>query len=337
MDLPAPTRTTAAFERRVAAALDAHVARSEPIVVACSGGPDSTAALIAIARARAGAGPVIAAHFDHGLRAEEEAAGDRLAVQALGERLGLPVVSGEALDVHPSEGAAREARYRWLASACVEAGVKWCATGHTLDDQAETVLLRLTRGSGLAGATAMAPAAAWPVRTRGGLRLVRPLLGIRRAEAAAYLDVLGVEARIDPSNALDSFDRNRIRHRVLPELRVVNPRAEEALSRFADLARMDGEALETWAGEAYASLVAVEDGAALVERAGLRALPPAIASRVVRKAAGALALNLEAGHVDSLLRLAGRRGSRLSVRGGELVVREHHVELRRVDSSDPAT
>jgi tRNA(Ile)-lysidine synthase len=314
------------------------VQRDEPLVVACSGGPDSTATLVAIARARKNTGEVIAAHFDHGLRSRDEAAGDRAAVTALGRSLDVPVVLGEAQGRgDASEAAARDGRYRWLASACVEAGACWCATGHTLDDQAETVLLRLTRGSGLAGAAAMASAAPWPVSGAADLRVVRPMLGIRRAEAGAYLDALGIEARIDPSNALDSFDRNRIRHRVLPELRSVNPRAEEALARFADLARADDDALEAWAARAAAELVTHEGGAALVDRAGLRALPAAIGSRVVRQAAATLDVSLEAGQVHSLLRLAGRRGSRLSLTRAHAVVLDASIMLERVDGPTATT
>jgi tRNA(Ile)-lysidine synthase len=331
------TRATAAFERRVARVVDAHVQPTEPVVVACSSGPDSTATLVAVARSRANAGPVIAAHFDHGLRSREEAAGDRAAVEALARRLDVAVVIGEASGLRPSEDAARLARYRWLASVCCEGGASWCATGHTLDDQAETVLLRLTRGSGLTGAAAMAPASPWPVGGGSGLCVVRPLLGIRRAEAAAYLTALGVASRIDPSNALDSFDRNRIRHRILPELRAVNPRAEEALARFAGLARADDEALEGWAAAAFETLATVDGRSMRIERAGLRALPPAIASRVLRRAASAVGLSLEAGHVETLLRLLRRRGARLSMQGGEAVVGEQHVRFERVDRPGGAT
>jgi tRNA(Ile)-lysidine synthase len=331
------TRATGAFERRVRRALELYVQPDEPLVIACSGGPDSTATLVSIARVRKGGRGVIAAHFDHGLRSRDEAAGDRAAVIELARGLDVPVVSGEAHALNSaSEAAAREARYRWLASACVEAGARWCATGHTLDDQAETVLLRLTRGSGLGGAAAMAAAAPWPL---GGasLRVVRPLLSIRRAEAGAYLDALGIEARSDPSNAHDSFDRNRIRHRVLPELRSVNPRAEEALARFADLARADNDALEAWGMRAAVDLVRHEARAAVIDRAGLRALPAAIASRVVRQAAATLDVSLEAGQVDSVLRLAARRGSQLSLERANVTVFDSWIRLARVDVPGAAT
>jgi tRNA(Ile)-lysidine synthase len=322
------TRATGAFERRVASALALHVAAGEPVVVACSGGPDSMAALIAIVHAH-GSESVAAAHFDHRLRAASESAADRAAVEALAARLGVRCFLGAAGDaLGPSEASARDARYHWLAEACAQFGARWCATGHTVDDQAETVLLRLARGSGLLGAAGMAAAAPWPVPCIGAApHLVRPLLGLRRAEAAAYLAALGVEPRIDPSNNLDVFDRNRVRHRVLPELRALNPRVEEALARFATLAREDDAALEGWAEREARALVRRDGGAVTVERAALRALPRAIAARILRRAALELGVQLEAGQVTTLLRLVGRRGARLHL-GANVVAHVVHTVVR---------
>jgi tRNA(Ile)-lysidine synthase len=312
------TRATRAFERRVARALASHIAADEPLVVACSGGPDSMATLIAVVHTHGAAASVVAAHFDHRLRPASESEADRVAVEALAARLGVRCLSGVAGDaLGPSEAAAREARYQWLAEACAEVGAHWCVTGHTLDDQAETVLLRLARGSGLLGVAGMASAASWPVSSGADApSVVRPLLGLRRAQAASYLAALGVEPRIDPTNALAVFDRNRVRHRVLPELSALNPRVEEALARFAALAREDNDALEAWATREAQTLVRREGGAVLVERAGLRLLPRAVAARVLRQAATELGVQLDAGQVATLLRLAGRAGSRLAIGGG---------------------
>ncbi len=330
MNPPPSTRQIEAFERRVARALQVHVPHDARVLVACSGGPDSTATLIAVARRHAGHGMVSAAHFDHGLRAADETAADLDAVRDIAKRLGVDVLHGSADTMAGgSEAAARDARYRWLASACAEAGVIWCITGHTLDDQAETVLLRLTRGAGLLGAAGMASVAPWPVPIdRDVLRLVRPLLDIRHAEAAAYLHALGIAARVDSTNWLVDFHRNRLRHRVLPELRTVNPRAEEAIARFANQAREDDAALSAWA-EATESAIVQPDGerAVLLLRVGLRALPRAVESRVLRRAAASLGIALDAGQIEALLRLSGRRGARLSLHGGEAVVLDAHLRL----------
>ena len=331
------SRLTGAFERRVGRELDAHVPADATTVVACSGGPDSTAVLVAVARARGGrGGAVTAACFDHGLRPPAETALDRAAVESVARRLGVRAVGGSAPERPATEGgggaeaAARNARYRWLAGVCGEASAGWCITGHTLDDQAETVLLRLARGTGTAGVAAMASGAPWPLADCGeGLSIVRPLLGTRRAAVAAYLGALGLESRSDPTNELTVFDRNRVRHRVLPELRAINPRAEEALSRFAALARRDDEALEGWARREAEQIVSVGVGAALVRRRPLLELPPAVASRVLRTAAQRVGLVLDAAQVAQLLRVARRYGARLSLSGGDATVLEEELRLGR--------
>ena len=335
MDGLARNRAAAAFERRVARALGARVGEGATLLVACSGGPDSTAALAAAARAAAAAGgAAVAAHFDHGVRPASEADADRACVEAVAERLGVPVLAGAARrgegGAAASEAASREARYRWLAEAAREAGAAACATGHTLDDQAETVLLRLVRGSGLAGAAAMSADAPWPVADApggappggaGAPRLLRPLLGVRRAEAAAYLEALGLARagltpRDDPTNASLAHARNRVRLRVLPELRALNPRAAEALARFAARARRDGAALDAWAAREAASLLRAEGGAASLDRRALAALPEAVALRVVRLAAEAAGVGMDAEQAERALALARRSGARLGLRGG---------------------
>lgn len=337
-------RATGAFERRVGSALGAAAADSRPLLVACSGGPDSSAALVAVVRARqaASGGEVAAATFDHGLRPPAETRADRAAVEALGAALGVRCLAGAPdAPLAASEDAARQARYRWLGEAALEIGAPACVTGHTLDDQAETVLLRLTRGAGLAGAAGMAPAAPWPVPLGGAAdaegsapRLLRPLLDVRRAEVLGYLDALrmaeqGLAPRRDPGNETLVFDRNRVRRRVLPELRRLNPRAAEALAGFARRARSDDEALAVWAAAESSHLVRIDGAGVRIERGGLRALPEAVGSRVLRGAAAELGLTLTADQLEALLRIARRRGARLDLAGGEAWTEEAELRLRR--------
>ncbi|MGE0226955.1 MAG: tRNA lysidine(34) synthetase TilS [Dehalococcoidia bacterium] len=324
------TRLTAAFERRVAAVVSAAVVADVPVVVACSGGPDSTAALLATARVDP-ARRVVAAYFDHGMRLRAEIEADRAFVEGLAGSVGAEFALGVAGESPPtSEAGARDARYRWLAAVCVEAGATHAITGHTLDDQAETVLLRLTRGAGLSGVTAMEAEATWPVPGGPGLRLLRPLLTVRRPEVVAYLDALGITPRFDATNELVTFHRNRVRHRVLPELRAINPRVDQALVRFAALARRDDAALEEWARREFESVVTVEGGAARLARRELRALPDAIASRVLRRAAASVGLRPDGDQVEAMLRLTRRRGARLSLAGGSFEVESEAAVLRRI-------
>lgn len=348
---PLPSnRRAGAFERRVRRALG-RVEDGVRVVVAASGGADSMAALVAVARGL-GAGCVTAAHFDHRLRSPDEARHDRETVEGVAARLGVPLVTGRAArrpDDH-SEAAAREARYRWLARACREAGATVCVTGHTLDDQAETVLLRLVRGSGALGAAGMREEAPWPVHVRGAgtLRLRRPLLGVTRVEVEAYVRALGLEVSEDASNATLDYARNRVRHAVLPALRELNLRAAEHLAAFASSQREDDDALtalardwlartgESETGEREAGERGVgEASAGGVESVSvllgpLRSLPPALQARVVREAARRIGVPLEAAHVQAILGTLGRRGARVDLPDALSRTSRTHLELRRI-------
>src|SRR5262249_27674325 len=153
-------------------------------------------------------------HLDHGLRGAASAA-DATFVAEQCARLGIPLTIGIISDAERAawqgsiEAAARTARYRFLRVVAAEAGADRIAVGHTLDDQAEPVLLLLLRGSGRDGLTAMRPFA---------VNTTRPLLGLRRADNEAYCAECGITPRDDPSNAAPRFPRNRLRHEVLPLL-----------------------------------------------------------------------------------------------------------------------
>ena len=211
--------------------LFAGLAQSPALVIAVSGGPDSTALLVLAARWRAALkhGPqILAVTIDHGLR--PESAREARAVKRLAGRLGVRHRALRWTGRKPTTGlqeAAREMRYSLLAAAARSAGARHILTGHTLDDQAETVLIRMARGSGVTGLCAMAR------ETKlDGLTLVRPLLHLPKARLIATLDAIGLSFADDPSNQNPRFTRSRVR-RLMPAL------AEEGLdaARLAQLAR----------------------------------------------------------------------------------------------------
>jgi tRNA(Ile)-lysidine synthase len=189
------------------------LARASALVLAVSGGPDSTALLVLAARWRRArkTGPrLLAVTIDHGLR--RESADEARAVAHLAQRLGVPHRILRWKGKKPATGlqqSARDARYRLLAAAAQR--VKACAilTAHTLDDQAETVLIRMSRGSGLGGLGAMAREAPLPIG--GEAVLVRPLLEIPKARLIATLARAGIEFADDPSNRDPRFTRARLR------------------------------------------------------------------------------------------------------------------------------
>ena len=206
------------------------------VLVAVSGGTDSVALLRAMAALKTGGdGRLCAAHLNHRLRPDAED-DERFVVDLCG-RLNVTCEVGRA-DVRQLaagdgiEAAARAARYRFLEQAAGRLGARFVATAHTADDQAETVLHRILRGTGIRGLSGMGRA-----RPLGHAVLIRPLLGIRRTELTAYLDALGQPCRHDQSNVDPRFTRNRIRLQLLPRLQKhFNPEVIDALLRLGTLA-----------------------------------------------------------------------------------------------------
>jgi tRNA(Ile)-lysidine synthetase-like protein len=214
-------------------------------VLAVSGGPDSTALLLLLARlAKPRHLHLHVAYFDHGLRLPEVIEREIAFVAGLSTSLGLAFSHGRGdvtvrakRDRTSIEDAARRERYEFLARVAHEDGSTHVATGHTASDQAETVLLHIIRGAGLDGLGAMSPHAAWPLPGHEGLALVRPLLPLTRAETRAYCAAAGIEPLDDETNISPDYARNRVRAELLPLLRSFNPRIEDALVRLADAAR----------------------------------------------------------------------------------------------------
>jgi tRNA(Ile)-lysidine synthase len=247
------------------------------VLVAVSGGADSVALLLLLRELAPELGVALrVAHVDHRLRADAAAHADF--VVALGARLGLPV---EVLPVSVPAGgsledSARRVRYAALEACAARAGARRIATGHTADDQAETVLMRVLEGAGPRGLAGIPP-------VRGAI--VRPLIEVRRAALRAHLEAAGERWVEDPSNQDRRFLRNRIRHELLPALAAAVPDAADALARTARLARATVEALDRAAAAALAAAEAAEPGGVTVRLAALRGQPPEVAAETLRLAA----------------------------------------------------
>jgi tRNA(Ile)-lysidine synthase len=274
------------------------------VLVALSGGPDSLAlaAGLAFEAPRAGllAGAVI---VDHGLQEGSERVADNAAEQARG--LGLDPVIIRRVKVVSSAGPeadARTARYEALESAAQELGADAVVLGHTLDDQAETVLLGLTRGSGATSLAGMS-------EINGIYR--RPLLGIRRAVTVAACEDQGLVAWNDPHNQDSSYTRVRIRNEVMPVLETqLGPGVAEALARTAEQLKQDAAVLDALAAEVLPTVVMPLLGEtthltrATLEVSALEGLPLAILTRVIRRTAlEVFGSSLSAVHTNSIARL----------------------------------
>src|SRR6266540_2005126 len=227
--------------------------RPGPLVLAVSGGADSTALSLLLAELQDEFGLVLhVAHFDHRAR-PLAAAGDAAFVAELANHIGATLRVGRADAPPKNEDDARNSRYDFLRRVARDLGATAIATGHTRDDQAETVLLHLTRGSGLAGLAGMRP-------ERDGI--VRPLLAIGRSDTVAVCAAAGIAPREDPTNRSLRFARNRIRHRVLPELAKLNPEIGSAIARLADAAAVVADSAADHA-EATLEAAAIHDTVAL--------------------------------------------------------------------------
>ena len=213
--------------------------RNDKIVIGVSGGPDSVALLYLLnSLKREFKLKLHIAHLDHMLR--KDSGKDKEFVLALAKRLKLPVTTAQinvkALASHGSiEEIARNARLGFLFKAAKDIGAEKIALGHNLDDRAETVLMRLLRGAGLSGLSAISPK-----KDIAAYRIIRPLIEIRRKDIELFLKKKKIKARIDASNAQDIYLRNKIRHKLLPLLeREYNPNIKEILSNTSDTVAQD--------------------------------------------------------------------------------------------------
>ncbi len=264
------------------------------VAVGCSGGADSTALVAAtIFEARHTGHQVVAIVVDHGLQESSAEVAERVAdrVSTLGAddcRVVRVEVGGEG----GPEASARRARYAALSQQADEYGAQVILLGHTRDDQAESVLLGLARGSGTRSLSGMAPVAG---------RFLRPLLDLGRAATYAACEAEGLAVWEDPHNADDAYTRSRIRNHVMPLLEEhLGPGFAEALARTARLARQDADLLDA---QAESALVEVSVGPGRLSVPATVALPSALRSRVLRKAvlnAGARPTELALGHVDAV-------------------------------------
>ncbi|HMA53416.1 MAG TPA: tRNA lysidine(34) synthetase TilS, partial [Acidobacteriota bacterium] len=301
------------------------VVPGDRVLTALSGGPDSVALVALLLKLREEMPLEIRlAHFNHRLR--DEAGEDVAFVRDLARRWVLPLDVGSAgvrsfaskrkLNL---EEAGRDLRYRFLRRAAAAAGATKIATGHTMTDQAETVLMRMMRGTGLAGLAGIAPvvaAAPCPV--------VRPLLEISGADLRAWLDARGLPFREDVSNRDLRFLRNRIRVELLPELaRHYEPRIVPHLARLAGIVREDDELLHGFVRELADEFILRNGRDVLLDLKTLPLVIPALARRVarefLRETAGSLR-DVSYDDVASLLALG--EGKEIALRKGLILRRE---------------
>ena len=207
------------------------------------------------------------------------------------------------------EQAAREIRYAFLAEVAQSTGADAVATGHTADDLAETVLLHILRGTGIHGLRGMSELSPWPWPWHGGqLRLFRPLLRATKADTLSYCHDLGQKYRNDSGNYMPLFTRNRVRHRLLPQLASeYNPKVRESLVRLARIATLELDYMEGEISRLWPQVATESDEAVDFDRSALTSLHPALQMLLLRKAYALVRGNtsrLEERHLDAMAELA---------------------------------
>jgi tRNA(Ile)-lysidine synthase len=308
--------------------------------VAVSGGADSVALLRLLVEARAELGAVVSAvHFNHRLRGKASD-GDEKFVAALAEKLGVTLhigradVAGKAKREKANlEDAARRARYEFFERLAEQGALEVVATAHTMDDQAETVLAHIFRGTGIAGLAGIHPVAG---------QVSRPVLGFRRAELRKYLHAKKQSWREDASNRDITRTRARMRKKLLPLLeKQFNPAVIEHLAALADRAREQAAFVQRLAEQLFLKHVVMDGNSA---RIGLDALQEVNASDVLRarliqkitERTRQRRGQISAGHIEAIVRMAktGEPGKRLQIPGGIDVLRERDSLLFQPRKND---
>ncbi|MEX2459899.1 MAG: tRNA lysidine(34) synthetase TilS [Paenibacillaceae bacterium] len=265
----------------------------DSIIVAVSGGPDSVALLhILFLLAESRKWRLIVAHFNHQFRGEES---DREAdfVADYAGRLGLPCEVG-VVDVPKfireshmnGQAASRELRYAFLLQIAEKYQAKRIALAHHADDQAETLLMRLVRGTGTLGLTGI-PIRRWIKN----VELIRPFLRIYKSEVLQHCEQHGLSFCLDSSNALNKYVRNQIRHELIPLLKQYNPQLPEALNRLADVMGLEDDYFMQEVDAAYQKLVVEGPNGLQLPRSGFGLMHPALQRRLIKLILSYLAPN----------------------------------------------
>ena len=312
------------------------------LLVGISGGPDSSALLHCLTRLRQhDSFDLHAAHLNHDFRGAE-ADDDAEHAAAFARDLGVPatVEKWDPLEFqrdHPEkrnssfEHLAREMRYSFLAKTAKTVGAAAVVVAHTADDQAETVLLHLLRGSGLHGIAGMSELAPWPWPAEGsGLLLFRPLLAVSKEDTAAYCGEAGIAYRDDSGNSLPRFTRVRLRRELIPRLAAeYNPKVKDSLLRLARTAAIQLEYVEREVSRVWPQLAQEADGAIYVDLEHFAAIDPALQALVLRRAYQGVkgdARRLQETHLRRLITTAleGRSGQAIELPRGVKALRTYH-------------
>jgi len=312
------------------------------LVVAVSGGADSVCLLHILVKLQKELGIKLhVAHLNHRLRGTESEA-DAKYVSDLSRQLGIPAtIEGREVKGYQAEHrlsleeAAREVRYGFLAEVAKTIGTNLVAVGHTRDDQIETILLHLIRGTGTRGLRGLQPYTDWKSKT-GSIAIIRPLLEISHQETEGYCQSHELKPRIDATNISLSPLRNRVRHQLLPLLMSYNPAVAQALLRTAQIASDDIDFLDKEASRLWDKVTREQGKTIILDRERLDRLPPALKRYLLRAAVEKMlgsAKDIEMRHIEEMMSALNKAaGKRLSLPQGLIFSIEYD---RYILTSDP--
>ncbi len=341
----ATSDTIARFEGEVRKAVVSADLAGHRLVVAVSGGPDSLAMLHALHRIRDEFHlDIHVAHLDHQLRGEDSTADSEfvantcagLGVECTVDR--EDVLAFQREHRMSLEEAAREVRYDFLTRVAKREGSDAIALGHTSDDEVETVLMNIIRGSGLRGLRGMLPMSTRRI-SGSDITLFRPLLNLSKGDTIGYCEALGISPRIDESNSSTDMTRNRIRLDLLPRLRELNPEIGKAIQRLSQNAEDALAVVNLAVDSAWVQTIEEEEGVIRIDREGFRRLDAELRSHLMLRAlsqAKGEALGIERVHVqDAAKAVLDSPGSLLHLPGGlRLTVEQVSACLYPVDPPD---
>jgi tRNA(Ile)-lysidine synthase len=319
----------------------------EKVVVAVSGGADSVCLLYILNNLKPKLNISLhVAHLNHGLR-NKESDNDARFVTRLTKKMGLPLtVRREGVAEYKKnkkctlEEAAREKRYEFFADVVNKEDAECVAVAHTRDDNVETILMHILRGSGISGLRGLLPVSILQFgKEKLAMNVVRPLLLLSRAEVEEYCDYLKIKPRVDSSNMSITFTRNRIRLELLPQLRTYNPRVDEALLRLSSIADEETRFLDEQASQLWSEIVEEYGSAVSLDIKKVVHLPEIIQRQILRWAVKYLrgsTKDIESLHVEDMIKFiskpAGKtlclpQGLRLHTEHNKLILSRDDVEI----------
>ena len=318
----------------------AGITPNHSIICAVSGGPDSTALVLGALRLPHLYESLVVAHFNHRARGEESD-GDEEFVRQLCLNNGIPLHVGRAekASTELDENSARKDRYSFLVETADTINADAIVVAHTIEDQAETVLLRIVRGTGIRGAGGMRHSRSITTPSGRDIKLARPMLGTSRSKVIDFLNSSLIDARHDSSNDnWSKYARNRIRHRVMPELQAINPNSITAMSRFAAILQSNVDLVETLADAAIEAANTGEPNTLL--RRCVAELHPVVQAEVLGRLFRSVAVpeaQLDQEHVVRLLALIREgKSSSYHLPGDVLFKSDHeHLSIYRRDDKQP--